>query len=202
MTRWTRAAIAAFSRFSAPRTLVRTASIGKNSHDGTCFKRGGVEHVVDAGHRVLEALLVAHVPDVKLDPGVGPVPAHVVLFLLVTREDPDFGDVAAQVASEHGVAERAGAAGNEKGLSCEHESVRPLATARGGLILSRYPVPQRSPRAPGAAHDGTAVPARRADSHACNRATSQGSVVSTRMYHHAVLLNLLTNGVRATAVAV
>src|SRR5262245_61275004 len=37
MTRWTRAPIAALSRLSAPRMFVRTASIGKNSHDGTCL---------------------------------------------------------------------------------------------------------------------------------------------------------------------
>ncbi len=37
MTRLTPAAMAALSRFSAPRTLVRTASMGKNSHEGTCL---------------------------------------------------------------------------------------------------------------------------------------------------------------------
>ncbi len=36
-TRFTPAATAASSTFSVPSTLVRTASIGWNSHDGTCF---------------------------------------------------------------------------------------------------------------------------------------------------------------------
>jgi hypothetical protein len=37
MTRVAPAAIAAFSMFSVPRVLVRTASIGKNSQEGTCL---------------------------------------------------------------------------------------------------------------------------------------------------------------------
>ena len=39
---------------------------------------------------------------------------HVVLLLLVAREDADLLDVAVQEAAEDGVAETAGAAGNQK----------------------------------------------------------------------------------------
>ena len=36
-TRWTPAPIAASSTFSVPSTLVRTACMGWNSHEGTCL---------------------------------------------------------------------------------------------------------------------------------------------------------------------
>lgn len=39
---------------------------------------------------------------------------HVVLFLLIAREDADLLDVAVKEAAEDGVAEAAGAAGNQK----------------------------------------------------------------------------------------
>ena len=42
--------------------------------------------------------------------------AHVLLLLLVAREDADLADVAFQKTAEHRIAKTAGAAGNEEGV--------------------------------------------------------------------------------------
>ena len=77
---------------------------------GNLFKGRCGEHVVHAAHRDVNGLLVAHVADVELDLGVLKPVTHVVLFLLVAREDADLLDVAVQETSKNGVAEAAGAA--------------------------------------------------------------------------------------------
>jgi hypothetical protein len=87
--------MAAFSMFSVPMVFVRTASIGKNSQDGTCLS----------------------VADVELDARVGPAAAHVVLLLFISRKDADLGDVRLEEAVQHGVAERPSATGDEQGVS-------------------------------------------------------------------------------------
>ena len=45
--------------------------------------------------------------------------AHVVLLLLVAREDADLGQVGVHEVLEHGVAERAGASRDHEGLVFE-----------------------------------------------------------------------------------
>lgn len=46
--------------------------------------------------------------------------AHVVLLLLVAREDADLGQVGVHEVLEHGVAERAGTARDHEGLVFEY----------------------------------------------------------------------------------
>lgn len=72
-----------------------------------------MEDIVDAFHGILEGALVAHVANVEFDFAgyLGhtclEVVTHVVLFLLVTREDAYLTDVGAQETIQHRVAETA-----------------------------------------------------------------------------------------------
>ena len=81
---------------------------------------GGVEDVVHAAHSALERGLVAHVADVELDLVrdlriIGLVlMAHVVLLLLVAREDADLLDVCREETLEDGVAEGTGSSGDHE----------------------------------------------------------------------------------------
>lgn len=82
------------------------------------LERGSVEDVVHARHGVAHGLRVAHVADVELDllgllrvPGLEPV-AHVVLLLLVAREDADLPEVGVQEMLEYGGTEGTGSAGD------------------------------------------------------------------------------------------
>ena len=68
------------------------------------------ENIVHAAHRHIHALLVAHVADEELNLRVLQHVPHVVLLLLVPREDADLPDVAVKKATEHGVTETARAA--------------------------------------------------------------------------------------------
>ncbi len=46
--------------------------------------------------------------------------AHIVLFLLIARENADFLDICIEKAAQNGVAERAGASCNQEGLVFEN----------------------------------------------------------------------------------
>ena len=81
---------------------------------------GGVEDVVHAAHRALERGLVAHVADIELDLagclriiGLVLMP-HVVLLLLVAREDADLLDVCREETLEDGVTEGTGSSGDHE----------------------------------------------------------------------------------------
>ena len=73
-------------------------------------------------HGVAHALGVADVADEEAHLGgelrglLLQAVAHVVLLLLVAREDADLGQVGVHEVLEHGVAERAGAARDHQGL--------------------------------------------------------------------------------------
>lgn len=98
---------------------------GEELAGGHLLQGGGVEDVVHAVHGVAHALGVADVADEEADLGGelrGPLlqaVAHVVLLLLVAREDADLGQVGVHEVLEHGVAERAGAARDHEGLVFE-----------------------------------------------------------------------------------
>ena len=81
---------------------------------------GGVEYVVHAAHRALERGPVAHVADVEFDLardlriiGLVLMP-HVVLLLLVARENADLLDVCLEEPPEDGVAEAPGPPGDHE----------------------------------------------------------------------------------------
>ena len=102
--------------------VVRADHIGLHSLHREELARGhllqgrSMEHIIDALHGVLQRALVAHVTDVELDLArhlrhtrLEVVP-HVVLLLLVAREDADLSDIGAKEAVQDGIAETAGAA--------------------------------------------------------------------------------------------
>ena len=70
--------------------------------------------------------IVSHVAEVELDLGIPERVAHLVLLLFVAREDADLPDIRAQEPLQDGVAERTGAARDQKSLSAEHGLVLPL----------------------------------------------------------------------------
>lgn len=69
---------------------------------------------VHAVHRIQQAGRAAYIADVELELGVIVSQAHIVLFLLVAREDANFADVGIEEAIQHGGAEGAGAASDEQ----------------------------------------------------------------------------------------
>lgn len=99
---------------------------GEELAGGHLLEGGGVEDVVHAVHGVAHALGVADVSDEEADLGgelgrlLLQAVAHVVLLLLVAREDADLGQVGVHEVLEHGVAERAGAARDHKGPVFEY----------------------------------------------------------------------------------
>ena len=99
---------------------------GEELAGGNLLEGGGVEDVVHAVHGVAHALGVADVSDEEAHLGgelrglLLQAVAHVVLLLLVAREDADLGQVGVHEVLEHGVAERAGAARDHKGPVFEY----------------------------------------------------------------------------------
>lgn len=98
---------------------------GEELAGGHLLQGGGVEDVVHAVHGVAHALGVADVADEEAHLGgelrglLLQAVAHVVLLLLVAREDADLGQVGVHEVLEHGVAERAGASRDHEGLVFE-----------------------------------------------------------------------------------
>ena len=86
---------------------------------GHLLERSCVEDVIHAGHGVPDGLRIAHIADVELDlVGVLGVlglqlMAHIVLLFFIAGEDADLADVGGEKMLEHGMAETAGAAGDE-----------------------------------------------------------------------------------------
>lgn len=83
---------------------------------GHLLERRRVEDEIHARHGIQQARGPAHVPDGELDFGVVVRQPHIVLLLLVARKDADLADAGIEEAIQDGVAEGAGAAGDEKGL--------------------------------------------------------------------------------------
>ena len=88
-----------------------------------------MEDVVNPVHGVAHALGVADVADEEAHLGgefrglLLQAVAHVVLLLLVAREDADLCQVGVHEVLEHGVAERAGATCDHQGLVFENSRV-------------------------------------------------------------------------------
>ena len=117
------------------------------------LERRRVEDVVHPGHGVGHRARIAHVADVKFDlSGAVGVPrlqlvAQVVLLLLVAREDADLTDVGVEKVPQHGVAEGAGAAGDEQrcAAECVHRAVLLCPAVLAGTALNEYYIRKRPP---------------------------------------------------------
>ena len=93
---------------------------GEELAAGHLLQGSGMEHVVNAFHGVFQRALVADIADVELDL-VGylghtglEVVAHVVLLLLVAREDTDLTNVGLQKAVKYCVSKRSCSSSNEE----------------------------------------------------------------------------------------
>lgn len=99
---------------------------GEELAGGHLLEGGGVEDVVHAVHGVAHALGVADVADEEANLGgelrgfLLQAVTHIVLLLLIAREDSDLGEVCVHEVLEHGVAERAGATCDHQGLVFEY----------------------------------------------------------------------------------
>ena len=81
-----------------------------------------MEHIIHPLHRILQRALVANVTDVELNlvrhlrhPSLEIV-AHVILLLLVTREDADLADIRPKETVQHRFPETTGATGDQQGF--------------------------------------------------------------------------------------
>ena len=77
---------------------------------------------IDAGHCVQQAFGPANVADMKLKFAVVVGQPHIVLLLLVSAENADLIDVALEKAAKDSITKCTGAAGDQKGLVCKHDS--------------------------------------------------------------------------------
>lgn len=84
------------------------------------LERRRLEDVVHALHGRGDTGRVAHIADVELQLGIGQADAHVLLFLFIPTEHPDFLDIRGQEAVENSVAEGTGTTGDEQGFASEH----------------------------------------------------------------------------------
>ena len=104
---------------------------GEELAGGHLLEGGGVEHIVHPHHGGLHAGKVPYIADIELDLarrfrqlGLKFV-AHIVLLLFVTGKDADLGNVGGEETVQHGVAEAAGAAGDEEGFALKCHGVIP-----------------------------------------------------------------------------
>lgn len=72
-----------------------------------------MENVIHATGGIEHAHIIAHITNIELQLRTGKALAHIILLFLITAENTDFSDVGIQKALENGVAEGAGAAGDE-----------------------------------------------------------------------------------------
>ena len=101
---------------------------GEKLTRGNLLESSRMENVVHTVHRIANGLGVAHVADDEAHLGgelgapLLQAVAHVVLLLLVAREDADFLELGVDEVFEHGVAEAARAARDHEGLTreCTH----------------------------------------------------------------------------------
>lgn len=105
---------------------------GKELAGRNLLQCGGVENVVHAVRGVANRLGVAHVadqePHLRCELGALLLKAvtHIVLLLLITREDANFLELGVDEVLEHGVAEAARAARDHKGLASERSHLLAL----------------------------------------------------------------------------
>lgn len=72
-----------------------------------------MEDEIHSANNLLDAALVAHVADVELELAAVVALAHIVLLLLVAREDTDLGDFGIEESFEDGVAKGSCATGDQ-----------------------------------------------------------------------------------------
>ena len=99
-----------------------------------------MKDIVDSHHDVIQAIGVAHIVEVETQLGVGVGKAHVVLFFSRFAKETNLADLSVEKATQDGVAEGAGAAGDEKCFSVEHDFV-PVCRLRSGLVALTLSTP-------------------------------------------------------------
>ena len=121
---------------SSVQNIVRTDNVGLDSLHGeelagrNLFQCGSVENVVNTGHCVTDGLRIADIADVELDLLGGlrvlglKLMAHIVLLLLITRENADFLQVGIQEVLQNGRAKRTSTTSDHKGcvIKCRHNN--------------------------------------------------------------------------------
>jgi hypothetical protein len=85
------------------------------------LERSGVEHEVHPLHGLVNAIVIAYIPDIKLQLRVVHGDAHLFLLFLVPAEDADLANVGRQKAAQYSIAERACAAGDHQDFVVKHE---------------------------------------------------------------------------------
>ena len=84
-----------------------------------------MEHEVNPFHSVLQSALVAHITDIELDLTSHlwhtrlEVMTHIILLLLITREDTDLSDVSTEETVQHCVSKRTSTTCYQQGLICK-----------------------------------------------------------------------------------
>ena len=89
------------------------------------FERRGVKHIVDAHQRIMNTIVIAHVADVKFEPIVPKLEAHVLLFFFIAAEHANLADIRSQKRLDDRVAERPRTPGYEQYLAHEHLNLFP-----------------------------------------------------------------------------
>lgn len=86
-TQLTSNSTAASITLSVPITFIFTASMGVKLARRHLLESGRVKHEVDAAHCAADAVTIAHIADVELQPVADVPPAQVILLLFISTED-------------------------------------------------------------------------------------------------------------------
>ncbi|MNR53875.1 hypothetical protein D3C85_1739600 [compost metagenome] len=71
-----------------------------------------MEDIVNPNHGLRNAVVIAHIANEEFDLVIGQGDAHILLFLLVPAEHPDFLDIGIEETLQYRITKRTSTAGN------------------------------------------------------------------------------------------
>jgi len=74
-------------------------------------------------HRIVDAVVVSHISDVKLELGIIKCNSHILLFFFIPTEDADLAHIGIEKPAKYGIAERTGATGDHQNFISKHRIV-------------------------------------------------------------------------------
>ena len=105
--------------------IIGTQDVGLDGFQGIkfagrdLFQSSGMEDIIHTLESILDRFVVSDIADIEFQLlGIFRIlllifMTHVILFLLITGQDPDLPDIAAQEAFRYSIAKRSGSSGNQ-----------------------------------------------------------------------------------------
>ncbi|MNP18259.1 hypothetical protein D3C76_1107330 [compost metagenome] len=106
--------------------IIRTQDVGAYSFHRVelagrhLLQCGCVKHVINAFHRIADAVVVTNVADIKFQLWIVQGNPHIFLLFFITTKDANFFNIGLQKTIQNSVTERACTAGNHQYFIIEH----------------------------------------------------------------------------------